>query len=325
MPRPRAAMRKIREALRLCLAEGLSPRQAGIATGLPRSPGPSRTGPRPPRVGAQGRHPRLALDRVPGALPRRLRVHLVHRAVPRLRRTARPRPAPRPPGRREVLRRLRRGHHPDHRSAHRREHAGPALRGDRGRVEPHVRGSAPVPGAAPMARRPRPGLRVLGRCSRDPGPGQPPGRGHPAPPLGADPQRLVRRDGRPLRHGGHPGAPRIAHNLARWTSRIGLGETLLATKTLRRRLFGLRGSPARRAGSGSTWPSAGPGWSAGRPRSPASERYRSSPELHRSASRLRGWREPASERIRELGPAALDRPRDRLSRRTTLPVASSVD
>lgn len=37
MPRPRAAMRKIREALRLCLAEGLSPRQSGIATGLPRS------------------------------------------------------------------------------------------------------------------------------------------------------------------------------------------------------------------------------------------------------------------------------------------------
>jgi len=37
VPRPRAAMRKIREALRLCLAEGLSPRRAGIATGLPRS------------------------------------------------------------------------------------------------------------------------------------------------------------------------------------------------------------------------------------------------------------------------------------------------
>lgn len=37
MPRPHAAMRKIREALRLCLAEGLSPRQAGIATGLPRT------------------------------------------------------------------------------------------------------------------------------------------------------------------------------------------------------------------------------------------------------------------------------------------------
>jgi len=37
VPRPHAAMRKIREALRLCLAEGLSPRQAGIATGLPRT------------------------------------------------------------------------------------------------------------------------------------------------------------------------------------------------------------------------------------------------------------------------------------------------
>ena len=37
MPRPRAAMRKIREALRLCLAEGLSPTLAGIAAGLPRS------------------------------------------------------------------------------------------------------------------------------------------------------------------------------------------------------------------------------------------------------------------------------------------------
>jgi DNA-directed RNA polymerase specialized sigma24 family protein len=37
VPRPRSAMRKIREALPLCLAEGLSPRQAGIATGLPRS------------------------------------------------------------------------------------------------------------------------------------------------------------------------------------------------------------------------------------------------------------------------------------------------
>jgi transposase len=37
VPRPRAAMRKIREALRLCLAEGLSPRQTGIATGLPRT------------------------------------------------------------------------------------------------------------------------------------------------------------------------------------------------------------------------------------------------------------------------------------------------
>jgi len=37
VPRPRSAMRKIREVLRLSLAEGLSPRQVGIAVGLPRT------------------------------------------------------------------------------------------------------------------------------------------------------------------------------------------------------------------------------------------------------------------------------------------------
>ncbi len=35
MPRPRSAMRKIREVLRLSLADGLSRRQIGLATGLP--------------------------------------------------------------------------------------------------------------------------------------------------------------------------------------------------------------------------------------------------------------------------------------------------
>ena len=35
MPRPRSAMRKIREVLRLSLADGLSRRQVGTATGLP--------------------------------------------------------------------------------------------------------------------------------------------------------------------------------------------------------------------------------------------------------------------------------------------------
>lgn len=39
----------------------------------------------------------------------------------------------------------------------------------------------------------------------------------------------------------------IAHNLARWTARIGLGETLVTTKTLRRRLFGLVGRLTRSA------------------------------------------------------------------------------
>ena len=36
MPRPRSAMRKIREVLRLSLAEGLSPRQVSASLGVPR-------------------------------------------------------------------------------------------------------------------------------------------------------------------------------------------------------------------------------------------------------------------------------------------------
>ena len=39
----------------------------------------------------------------------------------------------------------------------------------------------------------------------------------------------------------------MAHNLARWTGRIGLGAGLLMTKTIRRRLFGLPGRLARSA------------------------------------------------------------------------------
>jgi hypothetical protein len=39
----------------------------------------------------------------------------------------------------------------------------------------------------------------------------------------------------------------IAHNLARWTTRIGLGEDILTTKTLRRRLFSLAGRLTRSA------------------------------------------------------------------------------
>ena len=41
----------------------------------------------------------------------------------------------------------------------------------------------------------------------------------------------------------------MAHNLARWTARIGLGEQIVTTKTLRRRFFTLAGrltSSARR-------------------------------------------------------------------------------
>ena len=52
----------------------------------------------------------------------------------------------------------------------------------------------------------------------------------------------------------------IAHNLARWTARIGLGEQIVTTKTLRRRFFPWPdGSPARRAASLCICPSVGPG------------------------------------------------------------------
>ena len=39
----------------------------------------------------------------------------------------------------------------------------------------------------------------------------------------------------------------IAHNLARWTSRLGLGEAVATTKTLRRRFFSLAGRLTRKA------------------------------------------------------------------------------
>ena len=39
----------------------------------------------------------------------------------------------------------------------------------------------------------------------------------------------------------------MAHNLARWTARIGLGEQLVTTKTLRRRFFSLAGRLTRKA------------------------------------------------------------------------------
>ena len=39
----------------------------------------------------------------------------------------------------------------------------------------------------------------------------------------------------------------MAHNLARWTQRIALGETLATTKTLRRRFFSLTGRITRKA------------------------------------------------------------------------------
>ena len=49
-------------------------------------------------------------------------------------------------------------------------------------------------------------------------------------------------------HSGRVGmARRMAHNLARWTTRIGLGEPVLTTKTLRRRFLSLAGRLTRKA------------------------------------------------------------------------------
>ena len=39
----------------------------------------------------------------------------------------------------------------------------------------------------------------------------------------------------------------VAHNLARWTARIGLGEPVVTTKTLRQRFFSLAGRLTRSA------------------------------------------------------------------------------
>ncbi len=39
----------------------------------------------------------------------------------------------------------------------------------------------------------------------------------------------------------------LAHNLARWTARIGLGEPVVTTKTLRRRFFSIAGRLTRSA------------------------------------------------------------------------------
>ena len=50
----------------------------------------------------------------------------------------------------------------------------------------------------------------------------------------------------------------MAHNLARWTGRIGLGEPVATTKTLRRRFFSLAGRLTRSA-SPCISPRAGPG------------------------------------------------------------------
>ena len=74
----------------------------------------------------------------------------------------------------------------------------------------------------------------------------------------------------------------IAHNLARWTARIGLAEGIVTTKTLRRRLFALAGgSLALLVSSRSICRRAGPGPSTSPPPSPGCGRSRSRPDAAR--------------------------------------------
>ena len=72
----------------------------------------------------------------------------------------------------------------------------------------------------------------------------------------------------------------MAHNLARWTARIGLGEQIVTTKTLRRRFFALApdGSPARHAGSPCIFPGAGPGKPSSAAPWPGCEPFHSQPD-----------------------------------------------
>ena len=72
----------------------------------------------------------------------------------------------------------------------------------------------------------------------------------------------------------------LAHNLARWTTRIGLGEQLMTTKTLRRRFFSLAGRLTRKARRPPcTCPRAGPGKTSSAPPSPDCAHCHSLPDI----------------------------------------------
>ena len=118
-----------------------APSRSACTAGRPRhrqtAPGPG-LGRRPPRAAAQERHPRAAVDRVPGGLPRRLRVHLVHQALPSLRRARSTSSCVRttaPARSCSSTSRARRSRSP---TPHRRDHGGPA-RSWRSSVRPTTR------------------------------------------------------------------------------------------------------------------------------------------------------------------------------------------
>ena len=86
----------------------------------------------------------------------------------------------------------------------------------------------------------------------------------------------------------------MAHNLAHWTTRIGLGEQIVTTKTLRRRFFSL----ARHACSPCIFPSAGPGRRSSAAPWPGCEPFHSQPD---------GARPPLTQRPRQLNVPANSR------------------
>ena len=90
----------------------------------------------------------------------------------------------------------------------------------------------------------------------------------------------------------------MAHNLARWTARIGLGQQIVTTKTLRRRVFALAGRLTRSARRSCIFPGAGPGRSSSAAPRPDCEPFRSQPD---------GARPPLThqptQRPRKLAPA----------------------
>ena len=91
----------------------------------------------------------------------------------------------------------------------------------------------------------------------------------------------------------------MAHNLARWTARIGLGERIVTTKTLRRRFFALAGRLTRSARRITLhFPSAGPGRSSSAAPWPDCEPFHSQPD----GARPPLTRQP-TQRPRKLAPA----------------------
>ena len=112
----------------------------------------------------------------------------------------------------------------------------------------------------------------------------------------------------------------IAHNLARWTARLGLGEGIVTTRTLRRRYFALAGRLTTRPGAGPcTSRSAGPGLASGQPPWRGYGRFRSRPDARsqrRPGSAARASMPAHASRTLAPAPSA---PPSRVERRLLAP------